>query len=326
MIDRKPISWLKLHGRKRAQEGGASGPGGAPCRQPVVVRTPRMAKLIGASALLLALTAPAASAPAATSASAAATGGTGAGDAVPVQYRSLTEAVGVLGRRTLRRGARGADVVVLQRLLRELKYKVPTSGFFEGRTQRAVKSFQRSKKIQVVGFVGPQTARALKAAHAAFVSPPTKQPAPPSTPPPAVQTEGWVFPIRGKHDYGDATDRYGADRGDHAHAGQDVLAACGLTLVAARGGKVVGSGYGGGAGNFVAVHTLDTRYDYFYAHLRDTPLVKEGQTVKTGQIVGYVGQTGDAYGCHLHIELWDGLWWNGGKTIDPLPFLKAWDK
>jgi murein DD-endopeptidase MepM/ murein hydrolase activator NlpD len=289
-----------------------------------------MAKLIGALALLLVLIVPAASAPAATGASAAATGGTGAGDTVPVRYRGLSEAVAVIGRRTLRRGARGDDVIVLQRLLRELGYKVPTSGVFERRTERGVKRFQRAHKIDPVGFVGPQTARALKAAHAAFVTPKSKQTTPTPTPqpatPPAVQTEGWVFPIRGRHDYGDASDRYGADRGDHTHQGQDVLAACGLTEVAARGGKVVGSGYGGGAGNFVAVHTLDTRYDYFYAHLRDTPLVKEGETVKTGQIVGYVGETGDAVGCHLHFELWDGPWWNGGKTIDPLPFLKAWDR
>jgi murein DD-endopeptidase MepM/ murein hydrolase activator NlpD len=54
--------------------------------------------------------------------------------------------------------------------------------------------------------------------------------------------------------------------------------------------------------------------------------VREGQTVKTGQLVGYVGTTGSSSACHLHFELWDGLWWNGGRAIDPLPFLKAWDK
>jgi murein DD-endopeptidase MepM/ murein hydrolase activator NlpD len=326
MIDSKPISWLKFQGRKRAQGGSASEPVGAACRQPSVVPTPRIAKLIVVSALLLALTAPAASAPAATGASAATTGGTGAGDTVPVRYRGLTEAVAVLGRRTLRRGSRGDDVLVLQRLLRELGYKVPTSSVFERRTERGVKRFQRAHRIDPVGFVGPQTARALRAAHASFVTPKSKTTTPTPTTQPAVQTDGWVFPIRGKHDYGDAADRYGADRGDHAHAGQDVLAACGTPLVAARGGKVVGSDYGGGAGNFFAVHTGDTRYDYFYAHLRDRALVGEGQTVKTGQLIGYVGETGDAVGCHLHFELWDGLWWNGGKTIDPLPFLKAWDR
>ena len=290
-----------------------------------------MAKLIVASALVLALTAPAASAPAATGASAATTGGTGAGDAVPVRYRGLSEAVAVIGRRTLRRGARGDDVFVLQRLLRELGYKVPTSSVFERRTERGVKRFQRAHGIDPVGFVGPQTARALKAAHASFVAPKSKQPSPQpssssSPPPPAVQTDGWVFPIRGRHDYGGPDNRYGADRGDHTHAGQDVFASCGTTLVAARGGTVLGSDYGGGAGNFVAIHTPDTQYDYFYAHLRDRPLVREGQKVTTGQVVGYVGDTGDAVGCHLHFELWNGPWWNGGKTIDPLPFLKAWDR
>jgi murein DD-endopeptidase MepM/ murein hydrolase activator NlpD len=38
-----------------------------------------------------------------------------------------------------------------------------------------------------------------------------------------------------------------------------------------------------------------------------------------------VGETGDATACHLHFELWQGRWWAGGHTIDPLPFLKAWD-
>ena len=295
------------------------------------MRTTRLAQLLVALTLLLAvvLSTPAlADTTGGSTAGTATTGGTESDGPVPVQYRSLNEAISVIGRRTLRRGSRGADVVVLQRLLRELGYSVPTSGFFEKRTQRAVKRVQRSRRIDPVGFVGPQTARALRAAHAAFVAPkPKPTPAAQSQPQPsAVQTEGWVFPIRGSHNYGDASDRYGADRGDHKHAGQDVLSPCGTPLVAARGGKVMGADYGGAAGNFLAVHTADTQYDYFYAHLRDLPLVKEGQTVKTGQLIGYVGQTGDAYGCHLHFELWDGPWWNGGHTIDPLPFLKAWDK
>jgi len=36
-------------------------------------------------------------------------------------------------------------------------------------------------------------------------------------------------------------------------------------------------------------------------------------------------QTGDATGCHLHFEYWQGDWFGGGHPIDPLPFLKAWD-
>jgi murein DD-endopeptidase MepM/ murein hydrolase activator NlpD len=134
-----------------------------------------------------------------------------------------------------------------------------------------------------------------------------------------------IFPIRGRHNYGDAQNRYGAPRAGHRHAGQDVLAACGTPLVAARGGKVLSAGYGGDAGNYVAIHGSGGDYDMFYAHLRSTPLVREGQRVYTGQLIGYVGETGDATVCHLHFELWVGGWWNGGHTIDPLPTLKAWD-
>lgn len=135
-----------------------------------------------------------------------------------------------------------------------------------------------------------------------------------------------AFPIRGRHSYGTADHRYGADRGDHSHAGQDVLAACGTPLVAARGGKVVGAGYGGGGGNYVAIHTAASSYDNVYMHLRDTPLVKVGERVYTGQAIGFVGRTGDASTCHLHFELWQGPWFAGGRTVDPLASLQAWDR
>jgi hypothetical protein len=134
-----------------------------------------------------------------------------------------------------------------------------------------------------------------------------------------------IFPIRGPHNYGDAQNRYGAPRAGHRHAGQDVLAACGTPLVAARGGKVLSAGYGGDAGNYVAIHGAGSNYDTFYAHLRSTPLVHDGQAVYTGQLIGYVGETGDATVCHLHFELWQGDWYGGGHPFDPLPSLRTWD-
>jgi murein DD-endopeptidase MepM/ murein hydrolase activator NlpD len=237
----------------------------------------------------------------------------------PSTWIALGKAATALGRRDLKRGMRGSDVKVLQQLLTELGYRVKATGRFDSKTKKQVTRFQGARGLPTVGRVGPATARALRAAHEALRPAAVKQDVV------KPDASGWVFPIRGRHDYGDAADRYGAARAGHRHAGQDVLAACGTPLVAARGGKVVGSDYGGGAGNFFAVHTLDSRYDYFYAHLRNRPLLREGQTVKTGELIGYVGETGDAVGCHLHFELWDGAWWNGGKTIDPLPFLKAWD-
>ena len=127
-----------------------------------------------------------------------------------------------------------------------------------------------------------------------------------------------IFPIRGSHNYGTAENRYGAPRAGHRHAGQDVLAPCGTPLVAARGGKVVEAGYEGAGGNAVVIHGSGSSYDSVYMHLRDPPLVHTGHAVYTGQLIGYVGDTGDASVCHLHFELWQGPWWNGGRTVDPL--------
>jgi murein DD-endopeptidase MepM/ murein hydrolase activator NlpD len=227
-----------------------------------------------------------------------------------------------LGSRTLRMGATGKPVRVLQRVLTAVGYRVRVTGYFGALTRAQVRRFQKNWTLPIVGYVGPSTARALRDALAGR-KPPARNAQPV---PPAVSVDGWTFPIRGAHNYGGPDARYGAPRSGHTHAGQDIFANCGTPEVAARGGKVIDTGYGGAAGYYVAVHTTDTRYDYFYAHLRSSSTVRAGQTVSTGQLVGYVGETGDAVGCHLHFELWDGAWWNGGHTIDPLPFLKAWDK
>src|SRR5262249_165959 len=148
------------------------------------------------------------------------------------------------------------------RVLRALNYKLGITGRFDAVTRARVRSFQRTWVLTVDGAVGPATARALRDALAGG-KPPARNAQPVPT---GVQVAGLVSPARGSHDYGDAMDRYGAPRSGHTHAGQDVLSPCGTPLVAARGGKVVGSDYGGAAGYFVAVHTTDTPYDYFYAH------------------------------------------------------------
>jgi hypothetical protein len=137
---------------------------------------------------------------------------------------------------------------------------------------------------------------------------------------------GHQFPIRGTHDYGTSINRFGASRGGRSHQGQDVMANCGVPLVAARGGTVRYRGFQSAAGNYLVIDGDSTNYDYAYMHLRQPALVKAGARVYTGQLVGYVGDTGDASACHLHFELWDGPWWAGGTVIDPLPALRAWDK
>lgn len=136
---------------------------------------------------------------------------------------------------------------------------------------------------------------------------------------------GWIFPVRGPHTYGDGI---GADRGDHTHQGQDVLADCGTRLVAARGGKVEYNAYqSSGAGYYLVIDGAETPYDFVYMHLAKRSPVKEGSTVTTGQKIGVVGTTGSSSACHLHFEVWTAPgWYNGGtfsKAVTKL--LKEWD-
>jgi hypothetical protein len=134
-----------------------------------------------------------------------------------------------------------------------------------------------------------------------------------------------VFPVRGRHDYGTNVNRFGPISG-RGHRGQDVLAACGTPLVAARGGRVKVNSFQGAAGNYLVIDEAGSRFDHAYLHLRERGLVREGERVRTGQLIGYVGTTGSSTACHLHFELWDGPWWDGGRPIDPLPSLRAWDR
>ena len=65
---------------------------------------------------------------------------------------------------------------------------------------------------------------------------------------------------------------------------------------------------------------------YAYMHLREPALVQKGDRVYAGQRLGVVGDTGDAQGCHLHIELWSAPgWYQGGSPFDPRPSLVRWD-
>jgi murein DD-endopeptidase MepM/ murein hydrolase activator NlpD len=135
-----------------------------------------------------------------------------------------------------------------------------------------------------------------------------------------------VFPVRGPHDYGSAGARFGAGRGGRSHQGQDVMAACGTKLVSAVAGRVQYSGYQGAAGNYAVIDSKGTNVDLVYMHLQKPAIVAEGGAVGAGQKIGLVGATGNAQGCHLHFEYWKGDWYGGGKPVDPLPYLKAWDK
>lgn len=134
------------------------------------------------------------------------------------------------------------------------------------------------------------------------------------------------FPIRGRHSYGDGV---GAARSGHTHQGQDVMARCGTPVVAARGGRVEWKGYQrGGAGYYLVIDGKKTGHDYVYMHMKGPAKVGRGKSVKTGQLVGGVGSTGAASGCHLHFEEWSAPgWYAGGRFMRGVTrHLKKWDR
>jgi murein DD-endopeptidase MepM/ murein hydrolase activator NlpD len=143
-----------------------------------------------------------------------------------------------------------------------------------------------------------------------------------------LQVRGHVFPLRGVFSYGNADNGFGAKRNGHTHQGQDLLAAEGLPVVAPRSGTIEYVGFQkGGAGWYVVLDGDNEDFDYAFMHLQEgsIPVVK-GEHVDQGERLGSVGHTGDAVGDHLHFEIWQGPWYNGGHPIDPLPYLQQWQQ
>lgn len=130
-----------------------------------------------------------------------------------------------------------------------------------------------------------------------------------------------TFPVRGRYEFGTATNRFGGGRG---HQGQDIFADCGTPVVAALGGEVTTRAYHARAGYYAVVTTPDGT-SQAYMHLQRPAGVTEGEAVAASAPIGLVGETGAATGCHLHFELWTAPgWYRGGKAIDPLPQLRRW--
>jgi len=133
-----------------------------------------------------------------------------------------------------------------------------------------------------------------------------------------------VFPINGPHDLGRSpTNGFGGGRG---HSGQDMFAECGTPVVASQGGKVRKAGYHPVGGNYIVLTEKETGLDAVYMHMKHRPRVHAGERVETDQRIGSVGDTGNAWGCHLHFELWTAPgWYAGGQPFDPLPRLERWN-
>ena len=112
---------------------------------------------------------------------------------------------------------------------------------------------------------------------------------------------------------------WGADRdgGKRNHEGIDIFAPKLSPAIAAADGYITGVREGGLGGKTVWLRPEGKDYTLYYAHL-DKQLVKEGQFVKKGEIVGLVGNTGNAKYTPSHLHF--GVYTVSG-AVDPLPFV-----
>lgn len=132
-----------------------------------------------------------------------------------------------------------------------------------------------------------------------------------------------IFPVRARHTFGDG---FGAQRQGHTHQGQDIMANCRSKLAAVEAGTVLYRRYQSAAGYYLILHGDETGLDYGYMHMRAPSPFAPGDHLTTGEVLGNVGDTGDATACHLHFEMWSAPgWYNGGHPFDPLPSLQQWD-
>ena len=135
--------------------------------------------------------------------------------------------------------------------------------------------------------------------------------------------DGFAFPVAGDTEF---IDSWGFPRmmgtaSAHWHQGTDVFAAYGTPLIAAEDGVLERIGVASLGGNKLWVRG-ESGTEYYYAHLAAfAPGIVEGQRVAAGEVVGFVGDTGNARGTspHLHFEIHPG----GIGPINPYPILKA---
>ena len=95
--------------------------------------------------------------------------------------------------------------------------------------------------------------------------------------------------------------------GGNGHRGTDYAAPGGTEIYAVSGGVVTAAAYHWSWGYYVQVyHGKDDNgntYSTLYAHMNSAPVVSVGQPVEKGEVLGYVGSTGNSTGNHLHLEM-----------------------
>jgi murein DD-endopeptidase MepM/ murein hydrolase activator NlpD len=143
---------------------------------------------------------------------------------------------------------------------------------------------------------------------------------------PKLTAGRYVFPVYGAASY---IDSYGSSRADVTyHHGDDIFGALGQPLVACTDGIVFSVGWNKIGGNRLWI--VDRQGNqFYYAHLSAfSTAAVNGAHVKAGQVIAFMGNTGDAEGTpyHLHFEVHPVslLFLGYDGAVDPTPYLDAW--
>jgi murein DD-endopeptidase MepM/ murein hydrolase activator NlpD len=185
---------------------------------------------------------------------------------------------------------------------------------------------QPSPKAPKAPQAKPPPREPLPSPPGAKPTPPPIVKAPPADVKPQLTAGGYVFPVYGPASFGDD---FGAARAFTGwHHGNDIFAPLGAPVLAVTDGTLFLVGWNDVGGNRLWLRD-DQGNEFYYAHLSAfAPVAQEGARVRAGDVVGFVGTTGDAVGTppHLHFEIHPrGLLWMGyDGVVDPYPYLTAW--
>ncbi len=142
----------------------------------------------------------------------------------------------------------------------------------------------------------------------------SQEPQPVATPVVIREEVRWVLPVSSY----DLTGRFGSVSGlwSSSHTGLDFAAPTGTPIRSVADGVVTEAGYDGSYG-YKTVVTLPDGSEAWYCHQNELG-VSKGQRLAAGEVLGYVGATGNVTGSHLHLEIRQ-----GEQPVDPASFLAA---